>query len=263
MKMSAQALQAQLNEAYAALHQTTLFTREEAESMSPPLLLQVSERWAKSERRLLIVGQETKGWAWTAEEIPGWKYPSISTFADFLAVPTACEALIDGHRLFEFSLSQPANYNGYTWKAYRQLRAAIGEPVDGFETGTLFSNLFRMDLGGEQAIGASPEQLAKMAEVSAKVLLAELAVLKPTDVIFFTGPNYERWLATMFGGVEVLPFKDYDPTRTARLHHPLLPDRTWRTYHPGFLNRGNWHVVNDLAEELARPLAANVPKPAT
>lgn len=253
MKDSAPALQAKLNEAYEKLHETRVFTEKQAGEMSPPLLLQVSDHWAASQRRLLVIGQETKGWEWLPDENPGWPHPPLATFADFLALQNACTVLVEGHRTFEFSLHQPANYNGYTWRAYRQMRAALGEEVDGFETGALLTNLFRMDLGGESVLSAEAEHLSNLADISAALLLQEIEILKPTDVVFLTGPNYEPWLTKAFHGVELVPFKGYDPGRTAQLKHPKLPQRTWRTYHPGYLSRGNWQIMNDICEALASP----------
>lgn len=252
MTEAAQAMQHRLNEVYDAFKKRVVFSEEQARSMSPPLLLQVSDRWATSPRRLLVVGQETKAWDFSSSHgYYEWPHPDIATFADYMEQPEARAALVEGHRIWDSARILPTTYNGYTWRAFRQMRQAMGDESDGFESSTLMTNLFRMDFGGESALCAPSAQLDELAKVSGELLREEIAVLQPTDMVFITGPYYEPWLEKTFEGIETLPFKDYDPSRTAMLRHPELPARTWRTYHPGYLSRGNWHIVDDICTGLS------------
>jgi hypothetical protein len=54
--------QIKLQALYADWRGTLRFTKEEADSLSPPLLLHLNEEYCRAERRILLLGQETRGW---------------------------------------------------------------------------------------------------------------------------------------------------------------------------------------------------------
>lgn len=219
-----------------------------SERASPPLLLSVSDKWVNAKRRVLIVGQETLGWEW----YPGDYFPELQTaienFADFKKAPNGVEALTAGYRDFEFARYQPGNYNSPFWRAYRSVRAALGEEVDGPETAVLWTNLFRMSIdNGSVYENASTEESLLLREASSALLIAEIEELAPTSIIFFTGPNYNSHLYTMFPGVELMGFEEYEVDKTSMLSHPNLPVLSFRTYHPAYLVRsGQWGVISEI-----------------
>lgn len=214
--------------------------------LSPPLLLYVPRRWMESGQRILIVGQETLGWDFEAGDYYPWPYPPIRNFQDFLDIDKSVEAMIHGYRQFEFALHQPQNYGSPFWRAYRQIRVSVGDNADGFETSVLWTNLFRTSLDGGSVVGnGSPTEIELIRSSGADLLKAEIKILQPTSVIFFTGPNYNKHLYAQFPGYRLIDFCEHDVDRTSGFEHPALPS-SWRTYHPGYLARGHWSIVDQI-----------------
>lgn len=215
---------------------------------SPPLLLSVSDTWVDAQRRVLVVGQETLGWEW----YPGNYYPNlqapIENFADFQKTHNGVEALTAGYRDFEFARKQSENYNSPFWRAYRSIRTALGEEVDGPDTAVLWTNLFRMSVdNGSVYENANAEEALFLREASSELLLAEIEALAPTSIIFFTGPNYNTHLYAMLPGVELMGFEQYEMEKTSMLSHPKLPVLSFRTYHPAYLSRSKqWGIIAEI-----------------
>lgn len=245
-------IQDQLNEIYEKFKKNTVLPAEISERASPPLLLSVSDKWAQSPNRILIIGQETQGWDFD----PGDYFPdlesSIRNFSDFQKLHNSVPALTAGYRAFEFARHQPANYNSPFWRAYRSVRCSLNEEADGPETAVLWSNLFRVDLdGGSVVKNGSSEEVTHIREAGITLLREEINLLKPTAVIFFTGPDYNEHLHAQFPGVEAGHFLDHDPQKTAVLRHALLPSRSFRTYHPGYLSRsGQLGIIQEIIQQL-------------
>ncbi|MFI8644637.1 MULTISPECIES: hypothetical protein [Pseudomonas] len=243
-----QNVQTTLNALYEKFKSDAVLPADLAERASPPLLLSVSDAWVNAEKRVLIVGQETLGWEW----YPGDYYPelkaSIENFSDFQKTHNGVEALTAGYRDFEFARKQPENYNSPFWRAYRSVRSALGEEVEGPETAVLWTNLFKMSVdNGSVYENASAEEAALLREAGSALLLAEIEALAPTSIIFFTGPNYNAHLYAIFPGVELMGFEQYEMEKTSMLSHPTLPVLSFRTYHPAYLSRsGQWGIIAEI-----------------
>ena len=242
-------MQGQLIQAYSKFKEKSVLPDILQERLSPPLLLKVSEAWENSKKRVLVVGQETLGWGFHEGEYYQWPYASILSFKDFVTTDNSVEAMIRGYSSFEFAKHQPDNYRSPFWNAYRQVRKANGDEIDGINTTVLWSNLFRMSLDGGSVIkNGTSEEVSDIRTASAGLLLSEMEILKPTSAIFFTGPDYNDALYSEFDHSRLIRFKDYDTSRTSYISHPILPKRAIRTYHPGYLNRGHWEIVNEIIE---------------
>lgn len=245
---SKKGIQEELNRLYEQFKSSATLSSELAKRASPPLLLNVPEKWANATKRVLVVGQETLGWDFH----PGDYFPEletpIMTFQDFQSTPNSVAALTASYRDFEFARHQPENYNSPFWRAYRSVRSSLGEDVDGSETAVLWTNLFRMSLdGGSVVENGSLEEATLIREQGAALLRSEIQALAPSSVIFFTGPNYNEHLYAQFPGVELINLENYAPEKTSMLKHFQLPLQTFRTYHPGYLVRsGQWDIISTI-----------------
>lgn len=240
-------MQEQLNKQYEKFKDNINFGEDLSERLSAPLCLYIPEKWKNSGKRVLIVGQETLGWDFRSGWYYEWPYEPIANWKDFKNVPDSVSAMVHGYKVFEFSRYQPENYRSPFWQAYRQFREAIGEQKDGIETSVLWTNLFRMSLDGGSVIEGNSEELKQIREASRAVFLSELRILKPTSVVFFTGPNYNETLYSFFPSIKLIPFNEYDPQKTAQLSHHDLPAMTWRTYHPKYLSLSKqWNIIDEI-----------------
>jgi hypothetical protein len=93
-------------------------------------------------------------------------------------------------------------------------------------------------------------------DIQKDLLVTELNIAKPDICLFVTGPNYDFILERYYPKIK---FKELGlPVRQfAKLIHPQLPLRSYRMYHPNYLNwdrKGRWEMTFQiLARELSWP----------
>jgi hypothetical protein len=123
----------------------------------------------------------------------------------------------------------------------------------------MWSNLFRVDWNDGSVLKADKADLEMIRAAQRGVLRDEIAILEPRAVVFFTGPNYDFELKDEFGGVDFQALGNVPVRRLARLAHPALPQKTFRTYHPGFLKRSKqWHFIRLIASLITSPKTATL-----
>jgi len=197
----------------------------EDKSISRPLLLKVPPEYEFAATRLLVIGQQTKGWG---------DHPEESDVRPVLH-------LMELYERFAFALNYPASP---FWQASHELyrRLNPGAPPRGF----LWSNLVKVDQDERRPAGEIEEQVCQLGLVP-----AEVEIVRPRVVVFFTGRPYDARLSSTFAATRFFPLSNH----LARLEHPALPFHTYRSPHPNWLRRsGNWDVLSELAQEvLGRP----------
>ncbi len=237
-------MQKQLIECYEAFKASNDFDDSLSGELTAPLLLSVTERWQASKPRVLVIGQETMGWG----------FDPVHDWCGFKGHDDSIQTLVNGYRSFEFARNNPKNHRSPFWRAYRHFREVLGDEQDGIDTSVLWTNLFRMSISGCSVIKeGTPKEVEQLRDASRDVLHAELRILQPTAVIFFTGPNYDGNLDAVFPGLERSSFDEFDRRTVAQLTHPSLPTKAWRTYHPAYLQRsGQWRIINTISDQLLR-----------
>jgi hypothetical protein len=241
-------LKALYEEHKAALLDLDNFPREGVE---PLILMDVPEGWSNASRKVLVIGQETLGWDFKPDDGYEWPYPPITGLEQFLTVPLSVEAMMHGYRAFEFSRHQPGNFNSPFWRAYRQIREAVGDEPMGFNTKVLYTNLFKTAVDGTSIVkNGTQEEADNIWQASVTLLAREIKILRPDAVVFFTGPDYDRYLELEFEGLQWAPSDKHGQRAFSKLSHPALPENSYRTYHPGYLSRGNWHLVDEICSAL-------------
>ena len=205
--------------------------------LSAPLLLHPTNRWKESDKRVLIVGQEGEGWGVGGDHDVSPEWPLIYSFEDFLRENDSVIALMSGYKDWEFALPRPKTYGSPFWQAYRRIRKNFDENVDGTETAVLWNNLFPMSLDDGSVYHKSTDEEWETIQRETKgKLSAEIKILQPNAVVFFTGPYYDSMLINEFEGVELRQFDGYEKRQAAWLNHPSLPSTSLRTYHPNHLS---------------------------
>lgn len=218
--------------------------------VAPPLMLKVTPAWEQSSKRVLVVGQETLDWSFDNTQYADWPHLPIRTFREFLDVENSVSAMVDAYGFFDFAKGK-RNHSSPFWRTFREIRHANGDSLDGIESTVLWTNLYRMSLDGGSVIkNAKREERSILKEASRKILLSEIEVLKPTAVVFFTGPYYNDTLYEIFDQIELKQIEGHDKNRTGYIEHSSLPPKTIRTYHPGYLSRGKWHVLRQVVDLL-------------
>ncbi|HEX6041764.1 hypothetical protein [Longimicrobium sp.] len=182
--------------------------------VSRPLLIDVPASYHDAPVKLMIVGQQTRGWGGTCE-----------TVDDLTAFYTT----------FELGRTQRRSQ---FWQAAHTLHGALNP--ESLEGGFLWSNLVKVDQGGGRPRSPGLED----AVCGLDLLQGEIRVTRPDVVIFFTGPSYDGRLASTFPGVAFNRVSG----NLFQLQHPALPAQSYRTYHPRYLRRsGRWKVLDEIA----------------
>lgn len=244
-------MQSDLEKRYQQFHASANFIPSLAQRLSSPLLISIFENWLNSRYKIVVVGQETNGWAYKRNDVEfpyyKWPYPfDICNFQDFKSISAkAVEAMVHGYREFDFALHEPRTYRSPFWLAYRQLRNNLENDL---AQSILWTNVFRMDVGGKSVINNATDQERQSIYNNTSGLLSdEISILNPKATIFFTGPDYDEAIRRQFPGVAFNQFLRYELRKVAKLTHKNLPQCTIRTYHPGHLRRSRqWEIITDI-----------------
>jgi hypothetical protein len=245
-------IQQQLASAYSEWKQGLDLNDLPLERMSPPILLQVTDRYCDADIRIIVFGQETHGWTWDrnlTNDYPlypqNWDYPNQINLRDFLSQETSIEALCWEYEQFAFAKHQPVSWRSPFWQAFRAI-----ESWD--NAGVMWSNVFRVDYEGGSILNANEAHRKSLLEQQADVLRREIEILKPHACIFLTGPHYDSILEYIFPEIQhevVAPVGD--AWQLAKLMHPSLPKQAYRTYHPAYLRRSTkWGYLDYVRAQI-------------
>jgi hypothetical protein len=216
--------------------------------LTPPLLLSTNSIWEKTEAKLLIVGQETLGWAFGPGEYYPWDSTPIRNFVDFLRNENSVSLMQGGYESFNFAQHQPENYRSPFWYTYRFIRETAASSL---EWSVLWTNLFRFSIDGNSVFYDHPwDEINRVSTLNKSILRNEIHVLRPRAVIFLTGPNYDFELESCFHGLRHLPFGKHKLHQASRIEHDVLPEKSFRTYHPGYLYRGHWKILEEIVRHI-------------
>jgi hypothetical protein len=252
--MDQQDVQTKLETLYADWKARLHFSKDESDSLSPPLLLRVTEEYCRAERRVLLFGKETFGWNWNGQlqkDNPmyphAWPFQNVNSCSDFLANADSIEALCWGYGEFQFAAYQPMSKRGPFWQAFKEV-------CRWSYAGVMWANVVRMDYSPPAnknqslSIWNAPQNLRdSMISQQASLVAAELAILDPHVCLFFSGPDCDGFIKAAFPSCEFLSCGEPSPRELARVIDPRLPTASFRTYHPNFLRLGNrWSYIETM-----------------
>jgi hypothetical protein len=82
----------------------------------------------------------------------------------------------------------------------------------------------------------------------------EIAILDPTVVVFFTGPDYDEFILKAFPGARLTPHPARPLRAMTRIAGTGLPDNSVRTYHPNHFWRNDIdRYLQDLIDWIRVP----------
>ncbi|GAB3590305.1 hypothetical protein [Hymenobacter daeguensis] len=176
--------------------------------LAGPLLMSPNPTYGTQKVPLLIVGQETKGWAYLhGNDIS----KQMSVYEDF--------NLGEGYYASPF------------WNVTRKVEQALGS----VPYSCAWTNLSKFDVDGGRSYGKQEQIIATVDDL----LVAEISIIKPKVCLFFSGPDFDSRIQRIFPGVVYQNVPEWPKRELARLEHPDLPAYTFRTYHPNYLRRSS------------------------
>lgn len=205
----------------------------DARTFYAPHLVAETPKWHRSSRRVMFVGQETRGW---------WCYnpngPELCLLGDVLNTPEAVDLLLDGYRTFDFG-NNAGLTNAPFWKFFHRLSS---DP----DCEVLWSNLIKVaaprELTGKKSnsiLYCSETVRNEVLSWQHGILLDEIRAFDATHVIFVTGPLYDQFIESEFKHCRFSEAPDvrFRKRQLALLSSPEVNVPMMRTYHPAFLSR--------------------------
>jgi len=184
--------------------------------LSAPTVMDISDAYFNSPKRLMIIGQQTYGWG--------------TGTLDFM---------LKDYRDFNFG----ENYRSTPfWNVTSKVAKILG--VDRYAIA--WTNLVKCDYKKDRP----PKNIESEIQEAFPVLADEISILAPDIIIFFTGPRYDDRLEKSLPGSTFEKVRNYDPRQLAKISNPNLPAKSIRAYHPNYLQRSG--KENDFLRYIKR-----------
>lgn len=170
------------------------------DDLAGPFLMSPDYHYKKQRNPLLIIGQETNGWTYFVDEV---------------------EKQMDTYE--EFNVGKGFDSTTF-WNVTRRVENALGNDSHS----CAWTNLSKFDLYGGKSYGKYEKMIASLD----KIIVDEIKIVDPTVCLFFTGPDFDSRIKKIFEGIEFEAIEGWNVKQFCRLKHPLLPQHSYRSYHP-------------------------------
>ena len=182
-----------------------------------PLLVFVDkeEEYLNADIRVIIYGQETNGW-----------FGGFNTDINFI---------LDCYNKF-YNSGKCWNYGGQFWNGFRKFWTMLEEKFPNKKIRYIWDNIVK--IGKSDGKGFPPDYIYEVERNHFSIIKDELKILKPNIVLFFTGPNYDRFIADNFGQLSYTALSSFNSRQLAKISLSGT-DFAFRTYHPNYLWRND------------------------
>jgi hypothetical protein len=183
-----------------------------------PLLLTIhnEEAFATADIRVMVFGQETNSW-----------YDEFHV--DMLSI-------IDQYDGF-FNDGECWGYGGQFWNGINRFVALLQAQHPNKTIRLVWNNLVK--IGKYDDKGFPPDYIYEVEREHFAVIEAELDIIKPTVVLFLTGPNYDSVVTDNFGSLDYTKIPgSFTERQIAKVFLPSVKS-AYRTYHPNYLWRND------------------------
>jgi hypothetical protein len=209
-------------EEWNALLLNELTTDVGGEEPTNPLLLDAPPDYFAANYRVMIFGQETNDWEGVFPHNSGVDH-ILKTYRGFYT---------SGHCYA---------YGGQFWNGVSKLITALEEQPgpSGKNMAVIWNNLIK--IGKANAKGNPGATILGWEDRWFDVVAFEVRELNPNLVIFFSGPNYDRFITRIFDDAEFEGINSRPARQLARVKSRQLPADSIRTYHPNYLWRHGFY----------------------
>lgn len=178
----------------------------------PHLIYCWEDFYTTSKYKLLIVGQETNGW-----------------YDDYIRTQKDIGKCIITYEKFKLGESKA---NKPFWR-YAHL---FNDKINGTnsELGFMWTNINKFGATGK---GRPNLEVTKMENKGFNIFTKEIQILKPDVCLFLTGPNYDNDIKNKVPDVEFEEITNFGKRQLVKVKSAHLPQKSYRTYHPGYGNR--------------------------
>lgn len=218
--------------------------KENADFTAPFLLWIKEEEWSTADLRIMIVGQETKGW-WDKEGYPKTVDEAMNRYR------ISCYENKDGKHIFK------KHKTGAFAKQYNYFEKMIRKEVQKYgdiKTAFLWNNISKFGRANEKA-GVS-EKTREIERAYFPVVADEFKILEPHIVIFMTGPNRDHDIKFHFPKCNFVKCSEHEKRKIAKIEGEAF--EAIRLYHPSYFggfNKCKKAVNVKLARRVCRRLS--------
>lgn len=220
-----------------------------------PLLVRPPDGWGFAVHKIAYVGQETREWGWTKDDASShgltWLSTDVEveTIGNFVEIDGSVNALLNAYHQFRFAKPYPTVHRSPFWRYFRYLEQALAVEAP---TSAIFTDLIRCAANAEAGftLWSIPAQdRERYLRWQTGLLKHELALLKPSVVLFVTGPYYDAFIEREFPESRLTALPGFDIRVLAKIENTGIAARVYRTYHPGYLNRHQKYATFDAVLE--------------
>ena len=181
-------------------------------NFSWPLLLRIWEKeYEAAPVKLMFFGQETYGWNNHVE-------PDVRR--------NTAETLTNEYLLHDMGRDR---HRSPFWRTVHKLNWMMGNP----DTNCfVWNNILKF--GKEDSYGNPSDGVMDAEMKYLNVIPEEVSILHPDVCVFLSGPNYDVEILRKFPDTEFIPVDGFKTNELVRVKNEILPERSFRTYHPGY-----------------------------
>lgn len=210
------------------------------ENLSAPHLVDVPAAYANGATRIAFIGKETRGWG-------GGKGGVIGDLRRFIELPDGVDRMRATYRDYDFARTAKERSSPF-WQMFRKFEAAASGAI-------VWLNTTHFDFDNGSLGNAPPEFYQQLLDIEAPLLTRELEILRPDFCVFVSGWSMDDIHDSRFPGLRRHNVGDFQLREFARLEHPVLPSRSYRTYHPRHLRRKKFAKLQTIPDLLLANLA--------
>ncbi|MDE5791100.1 MAG: hypothetical protein K2H96_07735 [Muribaculaceae bacterium] len=182
-------------------------------NFSWPLLLRIWEKeYYDAPIKLMVFGQETKG----------WNNPVNSKIEENTAESLTEEYYL--HNLGRHRLGRSSFF-----RTIHDLNRRVGNPDSNC---FVWNNILKF--GKEDSAGYPSDNVMEAELKYLNVIPDEIEILNPDACVFLTGPNYDSDIKKRFQDAVFIPVEGFKSRELIIIKSKSLPQKTFRTYHPGY-----------------------------
>jgi hypothetical protein len=186
-----------------------------------PLMLKTKDDWCIADLKIMIYGQETNFW--------GKECGNNAAF---------CGKVNNVINVYDTFYLQNKMYNSPFWNEFRRIKKHFQKTT---KTAVLWNNVIKI---GRQGIGNLP-QINQITKAHFNVLAQEINIINPDLIVFFTGPNYDKFILEYLGKFEKVKYAEFDVNQICEIKFDTDygTKKVLRINHPNFLYRNKTRKV--------------------
>jgi len=182
-----------------------------------PLFIKTNESYEKADKKIMIFGQETNRW--------GGIYGTGITV----------EEILDKYENF-FNTKCCYSYAGQFWNGVKHFINSYKKKNSDISVDYLWNNIVKMGIDNKGFPYAFYENIVK--PNLNQLINKEIEILKPDNIIFFTGPNYDEIIDDVFNKPDRIEIQGYTKRELCEIKITNVK-KAIRTYHPNYLYRND------------------------